>query len=81
MKKKKTKLRIDDLRVESFTAGEARMPRGTVRGHGQEAIASGEVVDQPGDGSANPLCGSPSYVETCIFYTCGGCDSADPEYC
>ncbi|HEX8243676.1 MAG TPA: pinensin family lanthipeptide [Longimicrobium sp.] len=32
-------------------------------------------------GSANELCTDPSYVETCIFYTCGGCTSDDPAYC
>ena len=32
-------------------------------------------------GSANELCTDPSYVETCIFYTCAGCTTADPEYC
>lgn len=77
----KLRLRVDELRVESFTAGAPRDARGTVRGHGQDAIAGGEVVDPPVDGSANPLCGSPSYVQTCILYTCAGCGTADPEYC
>jgi hypothetical protein len=48
---------------------------------GYAVAASAQAVDQPVDGSANPLCTSPSYLETCIFYTCGGCDSMDPEYC
>lgn len=76
----KTKLRIDDLRVESFIAGDARTARGTVRGRSLEMIG-GDEVDHPVEGSANPLCGTPSYVQTCILYTCGGCDSQDPEYC
>ena len=77
---RKMKLRVGELRVESFNAGGPRVERGTVRGHDQIA-GGGEIVQEPGDGSANPLCTSPSYLETCILYTCGGCDSADPEYC
>lgn len=41
------------------------------------AIGSDPVIV----GSANPLCTTPSYLETCIFYTCGGCTTEDPEYC
>ena len=33
---KKLKLELDALRVESFDAGRARAPRGTVRGHSGE---------------------------------------------
>jgi hypothetical protein len=32
------------------------------------------------DGS-NPIRTDPSYIETCIFYTCGGCTTDDPDYC
>jgi hypothetical protein len=41
------------------------------------AAGSDPVIVQ----SANKLCTSPSYLETCIFYTCAGCTTADPEYC
>ncbi len=72
---KKMKLQFDSLRVESFATAAAEQARGTVRGNaasGTEPI----IVD-----SANELCTDRSYVETCIFYTCGGCTTQDPEYC
>ncbi|HSU13181.1 hypothetical protein [Longimicrobium sp.] len=77
---KKMRLQMDELRVESFTTGSPRVERGTVQGHDSGAPGDARIQD-PVDGSANELCTSPSYLETCILYTCGGCDSADPQYC
>ena len=75
----RTRLRPDALRVESFAATRAAPPaRGTVRANGDAAVADDEEIVA---GSANRLCTTPSYLETCIFYTCGGCTTADPEYC
>lgn len=72
---KKMKLQLEALRVESFSTARAGDARGTVRAHG--ASGTEPIVV----GSANELCTDRSYVETCIFYTCGGCTSQDPEYC
>lgn len=70
---KKMKLELDTLCVESFATHVAQGARGTVRG---KAVA-GDVL-QP----ATPtLQTDPSYEQTCIFYTCGGCTTEDPAYC
>jgi hypothetical protein len=42
--------------------------------------AAADAAEQPG-GASDPLCQDPSYVQTCLFYTCGGCTTADPAYC
>lgn len=30
---------------------------------------------------AGTITNDPSYLQTCRFYTCGGCTTADPAYC
>lgn len=45
------------------------------------AVARAAGGTEPIIGSASPLCDDPSYLETCILYTCGGCTTDDPEYC
>jgi hypothetical protein len=73
---KKMKLRLEALRVESFATATSADARGTV--HGNDAMQGSDPIIV---GSANELCTDQSYVETCIFYTCGGCTSDDPQYC
>lgn len=31
--------------------------------------------------ATDPIVTDKSYLETCIFYTCAGCTTADPQYC
>lgn len=69
----KLKLEIDALRVESFEiAAGADGPRGTVRGAQDRQFAHEAGRVTPDD---------PSWVQTCLFYTCGGCTTVDPAYC
>jgi hypothetical protein len=72
-----TRLKLDmgALRVESFHAASAGPGRGTVRGNAAAA------ADRATGSTANTLITDDSYVQTCIFYTCGGCTTADPDYC
>ena len=74
----KLKLVIDALSVESFeTAAALGSARGTVRGAQARAIH-----DDGGDGTIQPVTtDDPSFIQTCWFYTCGGCTTADPAYC
>ena len=67
------KLDVDALRVESFHAAGAVRGRGTVRGNGAAEALGSRTVDT--------LVTDDSYAQTCIFYTCGGCTTADPDYC
>ncbi|HYH82766.1 MAG TPA: pinensin family lanthipeptide [Longimicrobium sp.] len=62
---------------DPITCGPSCIGACTSDGAGVAAARTDPVVV----GSANPLCGTPSYLETCIFYTCAGCTSEDPEYC
>ena len=75
----KLKLEIDSLRVESFeTATVVGSVRGTVRG----AQAAGAFYpDDERDAPQPVTTDDPSFVQTCWFYTCGGCTTADPAYC
>lgn len=69
----KLKLEIDALQVDSFdTAAVQGSARGTVRG------AEGGRQDHF---DIPTLTNDPSYVQTCLFYTCGGCTTVDPAYC
>ena len=70
---KKLKLEIDTLRVESFATDAAQGARGTVRGN--------EVAGALQPATTPTIQTDPSYEQTCIFYTCGGCTTADPDYC
>lgn len=45
---------------------------------GADALAAGAVA---GSAGCNTLVTDESYLQTCIFYTCGGCTTADPDYC
>ena len=70
----KLKLEIDALHVESFevSAGEAGL-RGTVQSaQDRQFEKAGATVTTPNN---------PSWVQTCLFYTCGGCTTVDPAYC
>jgi len=73
----KLKLEIDALRVESFETAAALGSRGTVLGAQVAAIHE--------DGWEDPIqpvtTDDPSFIQTCWFYTCGGCTTADPAYC
>ena len=71
---KKLKLELDALRVESFHAADAGRGHGTVRGN-----AAGGAGD--GIAATDPIVTNESYLQTCIFYTCGGCTTEDPDYC
>lgn len=74
---KKLRLAIDALCVESFdTAAAGADAHGTVRGNQEEVLRP-----DPGTGGSGDIRCDTSYIETCIFYTCGGCTTADPEYC
>jgi hypothetical protein len=69
----KLKLELDALCVESFeTASGGAAPRGTVRGAQDRQFEKVGGVTTPND---------PSWVQTCLFYTCGGCTTVDPAYC
>lgn len=73
----KLKLEIDALGVESFeTAAMLGSARGTVRG------AHAGVREDGLDDTIEPVTtDDPSFIQTCWFYTCGGCTTADPVYC
>ena len=72
---KKIRLQFDALRVESFATAAAGPARGTVRGNALGDLAADPAI------AASDLCTDQSYVDTCIFYTCAGCTTADPDYC
>jgi hypothetical protein len=73
----KLKLEIDSLCVESFeTAAVHGEARGTVRGAQRAGIRDDEL-----DNTQPVTPDDPSFVQTCWFYTCGGCTTADPAYC
>ena len=72
------KLVIDALSVESFeTAAALRSARGTVRG----AQRAANLQDGRDDTIQPVTTDDPSFIQTCWFYTCGGCTTADPAYC
>lgn len=87
---KKLRLRMDDLRVESFaTLGGPAQPRGTVRGHEPTVMCSGTCTANPdctdvfacetyGDctlaGSCEGTCGNSCDV-TCQVSCYGTCDA------
>jgi hypothetical protein len=71
---KKMKLELDALCVESFATATADAKRGTVRGNDVAAATDPVLV-------GSDWCTDQSYQETCIFYTCGGCTTQDPDYC
>ncbi|HVG46276.1 MAG TPA: hypothetical protein VM890_16145 [Longimicrobium sp.] len=74
----KLKLEIETLCVESFeTAADMGGARGTVRG----AQAAAFIGDEREDTVQPVTSDDPSFVQTCWFYTCGGCTTADPAYC
>ena len=69
----KLRLEIDALCVESFeTAAALGSARGTVRG-------AQAMVEQDREDTLQPVTtDDPSFLQTCWFYTCGGCTTADP---
>jgi hypothetical protein len=73
----KLKLEIDALSVESFeTAAVLGSACGTVRG------AQMALHDDGREDTIQPVTtDDPSFIQTCWFYTCGGCTTADPAYC
>ena len=73
----KLKLEIETLRVESFeTAAGPGAARGTVRG------AQDDIYEDDREATLQPVTtDDPSFIQTCWFYTCGGCTTADPAYC
>jgi hypothetical protein len=92
----KLKLEIDALRVESFETAAALGSRGTVLG-AQVARCNTDAYDcDPltcgpsciggctSDGAKVAQAVTPqddSFIQTCWFYTCAGCTTADPAYC
>jgi hypothetical protein len=67
-----SKLKLEDLAVESFDTGALNGARGTVRGMG--GIVGGtepNEVDNPSDDF--PSDSGFNSCETCIFNTCGTC--------
>ncbi|HEV7590228.1 MAG TPA: hypothetical protein VGO40_19065 [Longimicrobium sp.] len=91
----KLKLDIDALRVESFETAAALGSRGTVRG-AQLARCTTDAYDcdpltcgpscigsctSNGAAAAQATPQDESFLQTCWFYTCGGCTTADPAYC
>ena len=68
---KKLKLKMDELRVETFSTGEAHAGRGTVQGH------YGTTHTEAGDTCTDYTCAG----DTCGEYTCNGyVTSPVPEY-
>jgi hypothetical protein len=92
----KLKLEIDALRVESFETAAALGSRGTVLGAqvagcntdaydcdpltcGPSCI--GSCTSNGGDAVQAVTPQDESFIQTCWFYTCAGCTTADPDYC
>jgi hypothetical protein len=65
-----SKLKLEELAVESFETGAQNGASGTVRGMGFGGSEPGEV-DQPSDDF--PSDSGFNSCETCIFNTCGTC--------
>jgi len=84
---RKLKLDPEDLRVETFAAGERAATLGTVRGNMPFDMAATD--DSEGGGSGDPSgynsCDCPTYRKTCAA-TCGIFDCTDAtcltyDYC
>jgi hypothetical protein len=65
---------------DPITCGPSCIGPCTSNGAGAALAGDRFAVTDP-VGSDVDLCTNDSYVQTCIFYTCGGCTTADPAYC
>jgi hypothetical protein len=75
-----SKLKLEELAVESFETGAVGGARGTVRGlsiGGIDGINEPDQPDQPSepDEPSDPFPGGSGFnsCQTCIFVTCGTC--------
>ncbi|MFA0963538.1 pinensin family lanthipeptide [Roseivirga sp. BDSF3-8] len=67
--KKNTKLKLEDLQVESFTTSLEEKKDATIKG-GLEPITSGVLLTRDGCQTGNHTCPSHLNTECCSFYRC-----------